>query len=133
MFGAALPEWWSPRSAGAAAGVPSDDRGFGAGRRGTPLAGTPVASDAPVPVAFPRDDGPHDAGVEWWYFTGHLFTRRAIATDSSTSPFAPGTTISKGMCPTSRSRTTRASVSATTSVCGAPPGWRATPLSSIST
>jgi predicted secreted hydrolase len=36
--------------------------------------GTPVASDAPVPVAFPHDDGPHDANVEWWYFTGHLFT-----------------------------------------------------------
>ena len=36
--------------------------------------GTPVASDAPVPVSFPRDDGPHDSNVEWWYFTGHLFT-----------------------------------------------------------
>jgi predicted secreted hydrolase len=35
---------------------------------------TPGASDAPVPVAFPRDDGPHDANVEWWYFTGHLVT-----------------------------------------------------------
>src|SRR5215216_1214213 len=39
------------------------------------LQGTPVASDAPVPVQFPRDDGPHDANVEWWYFTGHLFTK----------------------------------------------------------
>jgi predicted secreted hydrolase len=39
------------------------------------LQGTPIASDAPVPVAFPGDDGPHDAGVEWWYFTGHLFTQ----------------------------------------------------------
>jgi predicted secreted hydrolase len=38
------------------------------------LEATPVGSDAPVPVAFPRDDGPHDADVEWWYFTGHLFT-----------------------------------------------------------
>ena len=38
------------------------------------LQATPVASDAPVPVSFPRDDGPHDANVEWWYFTGHLFT-----------------------------------------------------------
>jgi predicted secreted hydrolase len=36
---------------------------------------TPVASDAPVPVTFPRDDGPHDVNVEWWYFTGHLFTQ----------------------------------------------------------
>ena len=37
---------------------------------------SPVASpvsDAPVPVAFPRDDGPHDARTEWWYYTGHLF------------------------------------------------------------
>lgn len=30
--------------------------------------------DAPVPVEFPRDDGPHDAAIEWWYYTGHLFT-----------------------------------------------------------
>jgi hypothetical protein len=35
---------------------------------------TPVASDAPVPIVFPRDDGPHDSTIEWWYFTGHLFT-----------------------------------------------------------
>ena len=35
---------------------------------------TPVVSDAPVPVTFPRDDGLHDVNVEWWYFTGHLFT-----------------------------------------------------------
>ena len=38
---------------------------------------TPVASpvsDAPRPVSFPRDDGPHDARTEWWYYTGHLFT-----------------------------------------------------------
>jgi predicted secreted hydrolase len=40
------------------------------------LQGAPIASDAPVPVLFPRDDGPHDAGVEWWYFTGHLFTQQ---------------------------------------------------------
>jgi predicted secreted hydrolase len=35
---------------------------------------TPVVSDAPVPLTFPRDDGAHDTNVEWWYFTGHLFT-----------------------------------------------------------
>ncbi len=35
---------------------------------------TPGVSDAPAPVTFPRDDGPHDTGIEWWYFTGHLFT-----------------------------------------------------------
>ncbi len=38
------------------------------------LQGTPVPPDAPVPVEFPRDDGPHDSTIEWWYFTGHLFT-----------------------------------------------------------
>jgi predicted secreted hydrolase len=36
--------------------------------------GTPVATGGPIPITFPRDDGPHDSGVEWWYFTGHLFT-----------------------------------------------------------
>lgn len=35
---------------------------------------TPVASNAPVPIAFPRDDGRHDTSIEWWYFTGHLQT-----------------------------------------------------------
>jgi predicted secreted hydrolase len=25
------------------------------------------------PVAFPRDDAPHDNLTEWWYYTGHLF------------------------------------------------------------
>ena len=33
-----------------------------------------VASPAIAPVVFPRDDGPHDQPVEWWYYTGHLFT-----------------------------------------------------------
>lgn len=28
----------------------------------------------PIPVEFPRDDGPHDVPMEWWYYTGHLFT-----------------------------------------------------------
>ncbi len=31
-------------------------------------------SDAPIAVTFPRDDGPHAAFIEWWYYTGHLFT-----------------------------------------------------------
>ncbi len=26
----------------------------------------------PVPLVFPRDDGPHDRLTEWWYYTGHL-------------------------------------------------------------
>lgn len=26
----------------------------------------------PAPIAFPRDDGSHDALTEWWYYTGHL-------------------------------------------------------------
>jgi predicted secreted hydrolase len=25
------------------------------------------------PVRLPRDDAPHDALTEWWYYTGHLF------------------------------------------------------------
>ncbi|HEX8941472.1 MAG TPA: lipocalin family protein [Candidatus Limnocylindrales bacterium] len=28
----------------------------------------------PQPIAFPRDDGPHDRLTEWWYYTGHLAT-----------------------------------------------------------
>ena len=38
----------------------------------------PVPTEAPVrpadprPIAFPRDDGPHDRLMEWWYHTGHL-------------------------------------------------------------
>lgn len=27
---------------------------------------------APSPVAFPRDEAPHDDLTEWWYYTGHL-------------------------------------------------------------
>jgi predicted secreted hydrolase len=26
----------------------------------------------PIPIIFPRDDGPHDRLTEWWYYTGHL-------------------------------------------------------------
>lgn len=36
--------------------------------------GTGTSPVSPVPIAFPRDDGPHDEQIEWWYFTGHLFT-----------------------------------------------------------
>ena len=32
----------------------------------------PVAIVDPIPVTFPRDDGPHDRLTEWWYYTGHL-------------------------------------------------------------
>ena len=42
---------------------------------------TPAVSPAPtarpadpIPLAFPRDDGPHDRLTEWWYYTGHLKT-----------------------------------------------------------
>lgn len=34
---------------------------------------SPRPSD-PIPVAIPRDDGPHDRLTEWWYYTGHLRT-----------------------------------------------------------
>jgi predicted secreted hydrolase len=41
----------------------------------TPFVETaPELNDAPIPVEFPRDDGPHAAFIEWWYYTGHLFT-----------------------------------------------------------
>jgi len=46
-----------------------------AAQEGTPGAELPPGiDDAPVPVTFPRDDGPHSAFIEWWYYTGHLFT-----------------------------------------------------------
>ena len=32
----------------------------------------PIAIVDPIPVTFPRDDGPHDRLTEWWYYTGHL-------------------------------------------------------------
>ena len=32
----------------------------------------PVAVVDPLPVELPRDDGPHDRLMEWWYYTGHL-------------------------------------------------------------
>jgi predicted secreted hydrolase len=41
-----------------------------------PPTATPVPSRPadPVPIVFPRDDGPHDRLTEWWYYTGHLQT-----------------------------------------------------------
>ena len=37
---------------------------------------SPAVSQAadPIPLEFPRDDGPHDRLTEWWYYTGHLQT-----------------------------------------------------------
>lgn len=40
-------------------------------QQASPVIGTPRAVE---PIAFPRDDGPHDVPIEWWYYTGHLFT-----------------------------------------------------------
>ncbi len=40
--------------------------------RATP--GPPSRPPDPIPLAFPRDDGPHDRLTEWWYYTGHLRT-----------------------------------------------------------
>jgi predicted secreted hydrolase len=34
--------------------------------------GAPSAAPDPIPITFPRDDGPHDRLTEWWYYTGHL-------------------------------------------------------------
>ncbi|MBM4408331.1 MAG: hypothetical protein FJ038_07005 [Chloroflexi bacterium] len=37
-----------------------------------PTAPAPSPIADPVPLAFPRDDGPHERLTEWWYYTGHL-------------------------------------------------------------
>jgi len=48
-----------------------------AGTSPTPSA-TPIPTAAPSPEAptaplqLPDDEGAHDAGIEWWYFNGHL-------------------------------------------------------------
>jgi predicted secreted hydrolase len=40
----------------------------------SPPAASPAAprSADPIPITWPRDDGPHDRLTEWWYYTGHL-------------------------------------------------------------
>ena len=40
----------------------------------SPVQATPEPSRLPdpIPISFPRDDGPHDRLTEWWYYTGHL-------------------------------------------------------------
>ena len=35
----------------------------------------PSHAPDPIPIALPRDDGPHDRLTEWWYYTGHLHTQ----------------------------------------------------------
>jgi len=48
-----------------------------AAQSATPLASpTTGSSDAPLPVTFPGDDGPHETTTEWWYYTGHLFSAK---------------------------------------------------------
>jgi predicted secreted hydrolase len=32
----------------------------------------PPRPQDPLPIELPRDDGPHDRMMEWWYYTGHL-------------------------------------------------------------
>jgi predicted secreted hydrolase len=32
----------------------------------------PARPQDPLPISLPRDDGPHDRLMEWWYYTGHL-------------------------------------------------------------
>ncbi|WP_296819488.1 lipocalin family protein [Brevundimonas sp.] len=41
---------------------------------GSPVAGQPLAHDAPSPVVLPEAEGPHLAPIEWWYFAAHLST-----------------------------------------------------------
>jgi predicted secreted hydrolase len=38
----------------------------------TPASARPAPPADPMPIALPRDDGPHDRLTEWWYYTGHL-------------------------------------------------------------
>jgi predicted secreted hydrolase len=35
-------------------------------------AAAPSAVPDPLAIELPRDDGPHDRLMEWWYYTGHL-------------------------------------------------------------
>ena len=37
-----------------------------------PQTPAPSLQPDPIPIVFPRDDGPHDRLTEWWYYTGHL-------------------------------------------------------------
>jgi predicted secreted hydrolase len=39
-----------------------------------PPSAAPSHAPDPIPVTFPRDDGPHRRLTEWWYYTGHLHT-----------------------------------------------------------
>ena len=27
------------------------------------------------PIVLPKDNGPHDFIIEWWYFNGHLYDK----------------------------------------------------------
>ncbi len=38
----------------------------------TPQPSAPSVAADPQPLAFPRDEGPHQRLMEWWYYTGHL-------------------------------------------------------------
>jgi predicted secreted hydrolase len=31
-----------------------------------------------APISFPRDEAPHQDLLEWWYYTGHLFTETGV-------------------------------------------------------
>src|SRR5690242_10555582 len=37
-----------------------------------PFSPPPPGTPPPAPIAFPRDEAPHDTLTEWWYYTGHL-------------------------------------------------------------
>jgi predicted secreted hydrolase len=37
-----------------------------------PFSPPPQGTPTPAPIAFPRDEAPHDTLTEWWYYTGHL-------------------------------------------------------------
>jgi predicted secreted hydrolase len=55
----------------AACGQP-DSSGSGKAPWPGPFTATRPTPTPVAPVSFPRDEAPHDALTEWWYYTGHL-------------------------------------------------------------
>lgn len=39
-----------------------------------PVSAVTAQTETPIAISLPADDAPHDVPIEWWYYTGHLFT-----------------------------------------------------------
>jgi predicted secreted hydrolase len=51
-----------------------------------PIVVRPAPAPAPAvhpPVRLPLDEAPHDALAEWWYYTGHLYSRDVAGADGA--------------------------------------------------